>query len=184
ILSPDGTRLVFVSQAADTTGRLFTRRLDQPKAAPMPGTEGAYAPFFSPDGQWVGFFARGKLRKTRSDGGEVIALCDAYAARGGSWGENGYIVAALDNQTTLSRIPAEGGRPVSITELRREIGESSHRWPQVLPGGDAVLFTTTTRVANFEEAPIAVVTLKDGKRKIVLEHGGMFPRYLPTGYLA
>jgi serine/threonine-protein kinase len=183
ILSPDGRRLVFVSQAADRTSRLFTRWLDQPKAAPMPGMEGAYEPFFSPDGQWVAFFARGKLKRIRVDSGEIVVLCDAYAARGGSWGENGEIVAALDPQTTLVRISAEGGKPVSITELRREVGESSHRWPQVLPGGETVLFTATTRYANFDEASIAVVSLKDGKRKIVIEHAGMFPRYLPTGHL-
>jgi serine/threonine-protein kinase len=175
---------VFVSQAADRTTRLYTRRLDQPKAAPMAGTEGANTPFFSPDGQWVAFFARGKLRKTHIERGETVALCDVYAARGGSWGENGIIVVALDPQTGLSQIPAEGGKAVSITELRREIGEFSHRWPQVLPGSQAVLFTATTRYANFEEAPIAVVSLKDRRRKIILEHGGMFPRYLPSGHLA
>jgi serine/threonine-protein kinase len=110
----------------------------------------------------VAFFARGKLRKIRIDGGENVALCDAFAARGGAWSENGIIVAALDPQTTLSRIPAEGGKPVSITDLRREIGESSHRWPQALPGGEAILFTASIRYANFDEAPIAVVSLKDG----------------------
>jgi len=182
-LSPDGTRLAFASQAADGTSRLFARRLDEPKAAPLPGTEGAYTPFFSPDGQWVGFFAQGKLKKARIDGGETVSLCDAYSARGGSWGQDGNIVAAFDPQTTLSQIPAEGGKPIAITELRRDTGEFSHRWPQVLPGGRAVLFTASSRYANFEDAEIAVVTLKDRKRKTVLEHGGMFPRYLATGHL-
>jgi serine/threonine-protein kinase len=183
VLSPDGTRLVFVSQAADRTSRLFTRRLDQPKAAPMPGTDGAYTPFFSPDGQWVGFFAQGKLKKIRIDDGAVFTLSDAYAARGGSWGEDGNIVAALDPQTPLSQIPAEGGKPAPITELRGEVGEFSHRWPQVLPGGRAVLFTASSRYANFADAAIAVVSLKDRRRKTVFEHGGMFPHYLPTGHL-
>jgi serine/threonine-protein kinase len=183
ILSPDGTRLVFVSRAADRTSRLFTRRLDQPKASLMPGTDGAYTPFFSPDGQWVAFFAQGKLKKTRIDGGEPVSLCDAYTARGGSWGEGGDIVAALDPQTTLSRIPAEGGRPVSITEVRGEVGEFSHRWPQVLPGGQAVLFTSSSKYANFDDAAIAVLSLTDRRIKTVLAHAGMFPRYLPTGHL-
>ena len=180
ILSPDGTRIVFVSQDADRTSHLFTRRLDQPKAAPMPGTEGAYSPFFSPDGQWVAFFAVGKLKKTRIDGGQVVSLSDAYAARGGSWGEDGNIIAALDPQTPLTQIPADGGKPVAITELRAEI---SHRWPQVLPGGRAVLFTASTRNGSFEDAAIAVVSLKDRRRKTILEHAGMFPHYLPTGHL-
>jgi hypothetical protein len=111
ILSPEGTKLVFVSQAPDGTRRLFTRPLDQPKAAQMPGTEGAHAPFFSPDGQWVGFFAQGKLKKTRLDGGEPVSLCNASAGRGASWADDGNnIIAALDPQTTLSEVPAEGGK--------------------------------------------------------------------------
>src|SRR5262249_42821148 len=88
VLSPDGARLVFV-WSQDGTPRLFTRRLDQSKTTLLPGTQGAYAPFFSPDGQWVGFFASGKLKKTRIDGGEPAALCDAPSPRGGSWGEDG-----------------------------------------------------------------------------------------------
>src|SRR5262245_24718506 len=76
--------MVFLSQAPDGTRGLFLRPLEQPKGTQMPGTEGAYGPFFSPDGQWVGFFAQGKLKKTRVDGGEPIFLCDAPAGRGGS----------------------------------------------------------------------------------------------------
>ena len=114
ILSPDGTRLVFVSQGADATRRLSTRRLDQSKVVQMPGSEGAYAPFFSPDGQWVGFFAQGKLKKTRVEGGEPISLCDAPAGRGGSWGEDGNIVAALDQQAGLSQVLSQGGRPLRL----------------------------------------------------------------------
>ena len=72
IISPDGTRLVYVSQ-----GRLFTRRLDQPNATELAGTQGAYAPFFSPDGQWVAFFSPGKLQKISVEGGSAITLCDA-----------------------------------------------------------------------------------------------------------
>jgi serine/threonine-protein kinase len=117
ILSPDDTRLVFVSQGADGTRRLFTRRLDQPKATPLAKTEEAYAPFFSPDGQWVGFFAGGKLKKTRIDGGEPVSLCDAPAARGASWSEDGTIIAVLDTQLGLSQVPSEGGKANSITEL-------------------------------------------------------------------
>src|SRR6202011_5595350 len=86
ILSPDGARLVYVSQ-----NRLFTRRLDQPKAIELAGTEGAAAPFFSPDGQWVAFFAPGKLKKISVAGGAAVVLCDASNAFGGSWGEDGNI---------------------------------------------------------------------------------------------
>jgi serine/threonine protein kinase/Tol biopolymer transport system component len=181
ILSPDGTRLVFVSQGSDGTHRLFTRRLDQPKAAQLAGTEGAYAPFFSPDGQSVGFFAGGKLKKTRIDGGDPVALCDAPAGRGASWGEDGSIIAALDSQVGLSQVQPEVGKVISLTEL--SLGEVSHRWPQVLPGGNAVLFTTNSGFGNYDGAGIAVVSLEDHRRKNLLEHAGMYPRYLPSGHL-
>jgi serine/threonine-protein kinase len=183
ILSPDGTRLVFSSQDADGTRRLFTRPLDQPKVVPLSGTEGASAPFFSPDGQWVGFFAQGKLKKTRIDGGQPVSLCDAPSGRGASWGENGTIIAALDAQVGLSQVPAEGGKAVSVTKLNLEIGENTHRWPQILPGGKAVLFNASIAYGNYDEAEIAVVSLRDHRRKAVLEHAGMYPRYLPSGHL-
>jgi hypothetical protein len=76
IISPDGTRLVYVSQ-----GRLFTRRLDQPNATELAGTQGAYEPFFSPDGQWVAFFTTSNLKKISVEGGSAISLCDASAVR-------------------------------------------------------------------------------------------------------
>ena len=150
----------------------------------MPGTEGAYAQFFSPDGQWVGFFAQGKLKKTRIEGGEPVALCDAPAARGGSWGDDGNIVAALDQQAGLSLVPAEGGRPVALTNLDLEKGETTHRWPQVLPGSRAVLFTTSTAYGHYDEADVAVVTAKDHRIRSLLSQAGSYPRYLPSGHLA
>jgi serine/threonine-protein kinase len=181
ILSPDGTRLVFVSRGKDGTPRLFTRRLDQAKAAGLPATEGAYAPFFSPDAQWVGFFAQGKLKKTRIDGGQPVSLCDAPAGRGASWGQDNNIIAALDVQTTLAQVRSEGGRPISITELGP--GELSHRWPHVLPGSKAVLFTVNREYAYHEHASIALVSLNDHRSRILLDHAGMYPRYLPSGHL-
>ena len=176
ILSPDGARLVYVSQ-----DRLFIRRLDQPKATELAGTEGAYAPFFSPDGQWVAFFAGGKLKKISVDGGAAIALCNASStARGGSWGEDGNIIAALSNTGVLSRIPSAGGAPTPLTELAQR--EVTHRWPQVLPGGKAVLFTTHTVTGRFDGANIEVTSLADHRRK-TLQRGGTFGRYLPSGHL-
>jgi serine/threonine-protein kinase len=157
------------------------RRLDQAKAAGLPATEGAYAPFFSPDAQWVGFFAQGKLKKTRIDGGQPISLCDAPAGRGASWGQDNIIIAALDIQTTLAQVRSEGGRPISITELGP--GELSHRWPHVLPGSKAVLFTVNREYAYHEHASIALESLKDHRSRILLDHAGMYPWYLPSGHL-
>jgi serine/threonine-protein kinase len=174
ILSPDGTRVVYVSQ-----GRLFTRRLDQPTATELQETQGAFAPFFSPDGQWVAFFAPGKLKKISVEGGAAIALCDALAGRGGSWGDDGNIIAALDTSSGLFRIPSAGGSPTPVTELQS--GESTHRWPQVLPGGKAVLFTASS-TGGYDGANIDVMSLADHRRKTLLR-GGTFGRYLPSGHL-
>jgi serine/threonine protein kinase/Tol biopolymer transport system component len=178
IISPDGTRLVYVSQ-----GRLFTRRLDQTNATELQGTQGAFSPFFSPDGQWVAFFAQAKLKKVSVDGGEAIALCDANAsATGGSWGEDGNVIAALNNNAGLSQIPSAGGAPTAATELDREHGEVTHRWPQILPGGKAVLFTASPTLNSFNGANIEVMSLADHRRK-TLVRGGTFGRYLPSGHL-
>jgi eukaryotic-like serine/threonine-protein kinase len=181
ILSPDGTRLVFAGEGSEGKPRLYTRRLDDPMAHELPETVGAYGQFFSPDGKWVGFFASGKLKKIAVDGGDAITLCDAPAARGASWSEDGNIFAALDSQSGISRIPAEGGKPTSITEL--EAGENSHRWPQVLPGGKAVLFSVNNNYGNFEKASVAVVILGNARKKIIIEGAGMYPRYVPSGHL-
>jgi serine/threonine-protein kinase len=178
IVSPDGTRLVYVSQ-----NRLFTRRLDQDHAAELPGTEGAYAPFFSPDGQWVAFSAGAQLKKISVAGGAVIVLCNARAGMGGSWGEDGTIIAALYNPGGLSRISADGGTPAPLTELDREHGEVTHRWPQILPGGKAVLFTAHTRLGGaYEDASIEVMSLGDRRKKTLLR-GGTYGRYVPSGHL-
>jgi serine/threonine-protein kinase len=180
-LSPDGTRIVFVSQDQSGVSRLFTRWLDQPQAVLLSGTEGAKEPFFSPDGQWVGFFAAAKLRKTRIDGGEPISLCDAPQGRGASWGEDGNIIAALDAHVSLSQVPSAGGNVVPVTELGP--GEACHRWPHVLPGGKFALFTVSRLVNNYDEASIALLSLQDHRRRTLLEHVGMYPRYLPSGHL-
>jgi Tol biopolymer transport system component/predicted Ser/Thr protein kinase len=171
VLSPDGMRLVYLSQT-----RLFTRRLDQAKATELAGTEGALTPFFSPDGQWVGFFTLGKLHKISVEGGSAIALCDALYGYGGSWGEDGNIIAALGNGV-LSRIPSAGGAPTPVTKLTQ--GEFTHRWPQVLPGGKAVLFTSSSITGTFDGSNIEAVSLADGRRK-TLQRGGTFGRYVPS----
>jgi Tol biopolymer transport system component/predicted Ser/Thr protein kinase len=170
ILSPDGTRLVYVSQ-----NRLFTRRLDQPKATELPGTEGAYAPFFSPDGQWLAFFAPGTLKKISVEGGSTTTICDAPAGEGGSWGEDGNIFAALTGNGGLSRVPSSGGAPAPLKELAQ--GGGVHRWPQILPGGKAVLFTANRTVTVFDGASIEVMSLADRRTK-TLVRGGTFGRYL------
>ena len=173
ILSPDGTRLVYVSHS-----KLFTRRLDQAEATELPGTEGAQAPFFSPDGQWVGFFARGILSKVSIQKGQVIPLCDGSLHNGGSWGEDGAIIAGFNFR--LAGIPSGGGSPNFVTELAP--GEIVHRWPQILPGGKAVIFSAYRSLAGADGATIEVQSLRDRRRK-TLVRGGTWGRYVRSGHL-
>jgi eukaryotic-like serine/threonine-protein kinase len=173
ILSPDGTRLVYLSQS-----KLFARRLDQAAATELAGTERAQAPFFSPDGQWVAFFATNVLKKVSLESGRVIDLCGVGLGDGGAWGEDGNIVVA--SEVNLSRIPSAGGTPTPVTELAP--GEIAHRWPQILPGGKAVLFSAYRSMTGLDGATIEVQSLRDGRRK-TLVRGGTWGRYLPGGYL-
>ena len=143
----------------------------------MPGTQFAYDPFFSPDGQWVGFFSPAKLRKVAVQGGAPTVLCDAGGGRGASWGEDGNIIFAPATASGLLRIPAVGGTPEPVTKLAE--GEGSHRWPQVLPGGKALLFTANTRTQSYENAYLEVLSLTTGQMKIV-QSGGYFGRYVPS----
>ena len=175
VLAPDGTRVVYSSQ-----NRLFTRRLDQFSATELAGTEGAYAPFFSPDGKWVGFFTSGKLKKISVEGGAAVVLCDAPFGTGGSWGEEGMIIASLSTTGELSRISSAGGLPSTITKFTKD--QVTHRWPQILPGGGAILFTAHNSGSGFDEADIEVMSLDNRVRKTLVK-GGTYGRYLPSGYL-
>ena len=180
ILSSDGTRIAYLSR-----NHLFTRKLEQANATELPITTGATSPFFSPDGQWIGFIAGGKLRKISVEGGAEILLCDAASSyTGADWGEDGSIIASLRISGGLSRVSSAGGNPTPVTELAGE--ERTHRWPQILPGGKAVLFTAENSTVGFDDAKIEVVTLADHRRKTV-QRGGTFGRYLAApggkGYL-
>ncbi len=183
ILSPDGTRLVLVAAGSDQKKRIYIRSLDQLQATALSSTEDARDPFFSPDGQWIAFFADGKLKKISVQGGAAVTLCDALSDRGGSWGEDGTIVFT-PSVTTLSKVSSSGGTPQPLAKLDQQAGEVTQRWSQILPGGNAVLFTSSTSVAgtSFEDADIVVYSMASGQRKTVLR-GGFYARYLPSGHL-
>jgi serine/threonine-protein kinase len=177
-ISPDGTRIVFPIREADGKQLLATRLLDQAAITPLPGTENGSNAFFSPDGQWIGFYADSKLKKASLRGGASITLSDVSTFfRGASWGENGDIVASLVTNGGLKSIPATGGSPHALTNLGKQ--EVIHLWPQVLPGGNTVLFTASATSASFDDATIEAVSMKTGAVKTLLS-GGYFGRYLPT----
>jgi len=178
-LSPDGTQLAYVAGTGGQ-GQIYLRAMDSLEARPIAGTEGnPVNPFFSPDGQWIGFFAAGKLKKVSVSGGAVMTLCDGAFPRGATWGANDTIVFALGNSPGLSQISAAGGDPQVLTKLGE--GEGAHHWPQFLPDGKAVLYAIGTP-GIFDDASIAVQRLDTGDRRILIR-GGTYPRYVPTGHL-
>ena len=186
-LAPDGNRFAVAVRCADGKIRLATRRLDESQLTPLPGTEGAGSPFFSPDGQWIAFFAEDKLKKIGVQGGAPVALADASTfARGpharfpaGSWGDDGNIIAMLNPAVGLRRVPSAGGVPAPLMGLRRGEGEVD-TWPQVLPGSQAVLFTRHN--GDYDSANLEVFSFKSGEHKTILK-GGFFGRLLPSGHL-
>ena len=175
-ISPDGTRLVY---ASGTPVKLFTRRLDQPKVTELPGTQGASKPFFSPDGQWVGFLTPNKLNKIAVEGGPVVPLGDINLTTfaGASWGEDSSILVSEAFGKALRRFPAAGGPPEVVAPLGN--GEIALAHPQLLPGARAILFAAIPAAPDLEAFTIEVFTLADRHRKILLR-GGQSPRYLPT----
>jgi eukaryotic-like serine/threonine-protein kinase len=181
-LTPDGTALVY---AVNRSGRsqLFVRPLDCFESSPLAGTEGGVQPFVSPDGRSVGFFADGKLKKVPIGGGPVVTLSEAPFPGGGSWGDDGTIVFTKDEKGGLFRVPATGGAADNLTVPDARGGELAHLWPEVLPGGAAVLFTIWP-AGGLEEARVAIVPLR-GRREPprVLVNGGSFARYAPTGHV-
>ena len=182
-ISPDGGTLTFVAQRADDERpKLYVRRLDQLQALPLAGTDDALAPFFSPDGQWIGFFADGKLKKIAITGGAAIVLADAPSTRGGAWSDDNTIVFSPHQLagTHLLRVSSEGGDAKAITTLAE--GEAIHLWPQVLPGGTALLYTSASAPGAYDEANIVLHQLPSGTRK-VLQRGAYHGRYLPSGHL-
>jgi serine/threonine-protein kinase len=175
-LSPDGTRITSGIVDRDGKIRLAVRSFDQSQFVPIPGTENPVSPFFSPDGQWVGFFADGKLKKVRAQGGAPMILSDSGLLPSGSWGEDGNIIATLNKEGGLSLVPSGGGLPMPVTELRK--GETVHRFPQVLPGAQAVMFTVYTN-ESAEDGTIEVLSFKNRERKILVR-GGEMGRYVAT----
>ena len=135
-ISPDGTEIAYLASDGKTT-RIFLRLMDRLEASPLAGTQGALSPFFSPDGQWIGFFADGKLKKASIHGGEPVVLCEAPMNRGASWGQDDVIVFSPTLFGGLMRISATGGSPELLASPDASKGERSYRWPEILPGGKA-----------------------------------------------
>jgi serine/threonine-protein kinase len=180
-LSPDGKWVAFADEEAQD---LHLRALDRLESTVLVSGEagGTYHAFFSPDSRWVGYVTPTELRKIPVTGGTSLALCAVTRSRGATWLPDDTIVFASSPASGLSRVPAIGGEPQPLTTLDPAKAETTHRWPQALPGGQAVLFTSHDNKSTFDRATIEVVMVESGERKVV-HRGGSYARYTPSGHL-
>ena len=184
-MSKDG-RFIIYSAVAENSGpqaepQLYLRRTDQLGARPIAGTEGGINPFLSPDDQWVGFWADGRLMKVSVDGGVPVTLCNAAEPFGASWALDNSIVFANGLSSGLFRVSAEGGNPESLTTPDKASEEYSHRLPYCLPDGKSVLFTIMREAWDLHPR-IALLDLKTRKWRVLMEDAAD-ARYVPMGHL-
>ncbi|HEY7863667.1 MAG TPA: protein kinase, partial [Thermoanaerobaculia bacterium] len=180
-ISPDGRRFAYVVRRSDGQRVLRVRPLDRLESIALPGSEGAFDPFFSPDGEWLAFGAQGKLKKISLSGGPPFTICDSNLLRGGSWGPDGTILFA-SGISGLLRVRDSGGTPEPLTTLNPGKGDSTHRWPEVLPDGKSAIFTSHSLSGDYATARIELVSLETGKRRTLIE-GGTDARFQPSGHI-
>src|SRR5579863_2578820 len=178
-LSPDGTRLAYVARHGGLQ-QVYLRSLEGLDGKPVPGSEGGVQPFFSPDSQWLGFFAGGKLKKISVTGGEALSIADAADPRGASWGSDGKIMFVPRRAGPVWQVSAAGGTPQLFTQMASD--ETSHRWPEILPGGQAVLFAAGISGRNWDTARVAVQMIGSGQRRDLIPRGTN-AHYASSGHL-
>jgi serine/threonine-protein kinase len=185
-VSLDGSRLAYVATSAGRS-QLFLRAVDRDEAVVIPGTEDATDPFFSPDAEWIGFFARGSMQKVRVDGGSPIVIAAARAGAGATWTRDQTIVFGGGPGGGLARVSASAGvtsigapndTPVVIASPEPGSRDLRFGWPDVLPGDRGVLYTAITLAGS----DVGVLDLRTGARRTVVEQAA-FARYSPTGHL-
>lgn len=175
-VSPDGKSIVYSSNQGSGATHLELLRLDGSAPSAIPGTEGARNPFFSADGDWMAFGADRQLKKVHIASGTVFTLCDAPDVRGGVWTGKGEIVFAAESQGPLVRVSPDGGKPEPVTRLNA--GETGHRFPDLLPDDDHVLFTVLNAAGH---STIDAVSLSDGTRNPIMK--GTRARHDAQGHL-
>jgi eukaryotic-like serine/threonine-protein kinase len=181
-LSPDGRTIAFAGLT--TSGPvIFLRSLDGFDALKIRGTEGGLGPFFSPNGQWIGFMSDGVLKKIPIGGGAAVTICDAPGLRGSVWLADDTIVLSPSPTGPLMRVSAqEGSAPTALTKLDAAQGEKTHRTLIGLPGGKAVVFIIgSNEIGTYDDARIVALTLETGRVTELVK--GYAPMYSPTGHL-
>jgi serine/threonine-protein kinase len=179
-ISSDGRTLAYVANRGDERG-LYLRSLDSLEAKWLAGTERATSPFFSPDGQWLGFEAGGVLKKVSLDGGSPQRIAETPYFAGATWGGDDRIIFTPIFTGGLWSMEAGGGKPQRLTTPEIAKGEHAHLWPELLPGGKGVLFTIWTG-SNADDCEIAVLSLPSGEKRVLLQ-GGYYARYAPSGHI-
>jgi serine/threonine-protein kinase len=183
-VSGDGHRVAFVAER-DGVRRGYVRELNTVLPTEISGTENATAPFFSPDGQRIGFFADNRLKAVSLAGGTPVVLADVTGAapRGATWMPDDTIIFSPGPESGLHQVPATGGPVRVVAQPDRAKGERGYRWPEVLPGGDAVVFTlATSDLQSFDEARLVVRSLRTGEQRELIR-GGSFATYTASGHL-
>jgi eukaryotic-like serine/threonine-protein kinase len=180
-ISPNGGRIVYAGMLREGRSQLFSRAIDQYDSTVIAGTEGASAPFFSPDGRWVGFYANGNLQRVSIDGGVALKICEAPSVMNASWGRDGSIVfASAAMPGGLWRVAAGGGTPDRITTVDAATNEVQHAYPRHLPNGDVLFGVITDRGWHLAVVPLATKQVRPlGKPG----SGGAGAQYLQTGHL-
>jgi serine/threonine-protein kinase len=184
-ISPDGTRVAYWAGGGPSLGiqgRLAVRSLDQLAVTPLQGNR-PFGPFISPDNAWVGFNDQGDytLKKVSILGGPPITICPVPAGmRGASWGPDDTIIFGTALPSGLWRVSASGGEPTELTTPDASVPGQNHVWPEILPGGRAVLFTILA--GTIENSQIALFNLDTGEQTVLIP-GGSYPRYSPTGHI-
>ena len=184
-LSPDGSRLAYIGGPG---GQLLIRPRNELHASAVPGTAGAYTPFFSPDGSHVGFLREQEVQIASVSGGPPMPLSDTLTGvAGASWGPDGFIYADGENFVSLLRVEAKPRAvPTWFTTLDTAKGELDHSWPDVLPNGKGVLFTVTFGGKNATSGTtafaIAIADIPSGEHRVLVADA-MYARYARSGHL-
>jgi eukaryotic-like serine/threonine-protein kinase len=181
-ISPDGSTVVYAAVGEGHKSQLYLRRLADFESKPIAGTEGGMSPFFSPNGQWLGFTSEDlKMKKVLLRGGSSVVIADS-SFYGGAWADDDNIYYAKSFTTGIYAVPAGGGQPRQVTETGSTPDDRAHLWPSVLPAGQGLIFTVWTG-RSFNDARIEALSFKSGGRKVLIE-GGTGARYLSNGSLA
>jgi eukaryotic-like serine/threonine-protein kinase len=180
-ISRDGKMIAFTVKVGNTTD-LYVRPANAFEARRIPGAAGASGIFFSADGKSIGFNQDSMMRKVFLDGDSLSTICPAVFLTGADWGEDGTIIFAPDYRSGIARVSASGGTTRMLTQVDHQKHESSHGWPQFLPGQQWMIFTIENSATPFDDATIVAQSLVSGERKVLIE-GGTHGRYVPTGHL-